>query len=1300
MSGFDLNIINEIARNLRDRYDSGFPVLKELVQNANDAGATRFRFGHHPGFGAVHTHPLITGPALWFYNDGDFKSDDVKNIRSFGINSKAGDASTIGKFGLGMKSVFHLVEAFLYLGKPCKEKFIREIINPWDNKEPKHLHSDWDHIEDAGWQLIEHLAKEQLTTDDSPSGFFLWLPLRTRTLLQGKGPIIPGCPGDPESHELDFLQESDLAARLAAVLAMLPHLQKITYHRANGGFKLVAVTEPAQSRLALASDVVASTAPVYVIEGPGRPLHVAAKHFPATDNDVFFADLKASNAWPKSFFRNAEGNEELANDKSRQEGAVVISDMDGVAGKLDVEWAVFLPLESHAITVRIPNSSRHYRITLHGQFFVDAGRKGVFGFEDWFEHNAMSPNGFDESSLRRAWNKALVERVILPMLLPALEHYCQAWVLPDDDIGSLTKAIGEWLARMAQDKGTAGDLRKLVCEPGAWARQLTRKDALWTLKTGTARLLPIPCPPKSDKARPWQIFPVLDKLGVAIDLDAPVIAQALTPQWSEAETLACLQSMDVTASFTQTGLDYLANWLEMYAKGKLPYLKTPDVQSALVQKIRTGLRHHGLAETRSFAKPFSRVLASCQSENCIGLGPSDKAANSAINEPVFQALWAVECDQLLVPNDLLDQKTNGKPSPACLADWLKALQPLVAQATHANSAMNAAQTLLEPLGIDERKEFLSTYKDLRVIRSRNVRTGKDEPLSYSALHELMANNALFTASAPGGSGEQPLKLLADALPEQSIFQLTKDGREAVFSASQRLPTPEDSIAILGCVLNSESRIGNQKARKKLIEALSIPAVIDRQDCLWSEARLGLRYLVHGEREHRRSEGPMWLRDVDTDIAWQKFWSLLGETQSWQIVDVSIGSDLKPSDSKKMGIQKIDHHAVIEKMKHDKTVLNRISAHDFTSDERKEILLRVEIEDLWRQLPLHQFSNGECGCIGPDVFRLGSIQIPPGLTTQARFVNVSSEAVLGARQKEWIPELSQDQVAELALNSKNPSHYWKLILDALAAPNSDFGNSNSRVRESAWLPLANGNVIAPQNILHIEGMDDEIARLASEAGDKFAALANLQDDFKKHSAFAKVKDAVLPKGKEAFETILCAIDRLPRYSVGVFPGEQSALMKEALPALTEIAKLPGWKLIAKVAEQLNLSVGDLLSGRNMPPLDTNFVVNLLNELALQVQSPQTSQYKAHLLYLHSLNLDSGCNSQHIEQLSLRAKDGSWNHTESLCAGVSGITLSCLLDDDQQQALHNHICSANVVKDADIKRDYEDARVATWVSNSGK
>jgi len=42
MRGYTTDYVNLIADNLRDRYESGFPILKELVQNADDAKARTF----------------------------------------------------------------------------------------------------------------------------------------------------------------------------------------------------------------------------------------------------------------------------------------------------------------------------------------------------------------------------------------------------------------------------------------------------------------------------------------------------------------------------------------------------------------------------------------------------------------------------------------------------------------------------------------------------------------------------------------------------------------------------------------------------------------------------------------------------------------------------------------------------------------------------------------------------------------------------------------------------------------------------------------------------------------------------------------------------------------------------------------------------------------------------------------------------------------------------------------------------------------------------------------------------------
>src|SRR4051812_40916490 len=105
-------LIQQLRANLTDRYRR-HAILKELVQNADDAGASVLSLGWSAGIGAAE-HPLLSAPALFAINDGPFNEKDAEAICHFGLNHKAAEAASIGKFGFGLKSVFHLCEAFFY----------------------------------------------------------------------------------------------------------------------------------------------------------------------------------------------------------------------------------------------------------------------------------------------------------------------------------------------------------------------------------------------------------------------------------------------------------------------------------------------------------------------------------------------------------------------------------------------------------------------------------------------------------------------------------------------------------------------------------------------------------------------------------------------------------------------------------------------------------------------------------------------------------------------------------------------------------------------------------------------------------------------------------------------------------------------------------------------------------------------------------------------------------------------------------------------------------------------------------
>lgn len=77
------DFIKQLRQLLQDRYTrdgDGFSILKELIQNANDAGATQLDLGWVPAAGECDAHPLLSGAALFAVNDGPFQPSDARNI--------------------------------------------------------------------------------------------------------------------------------------------------------------------------------------------------------------------------------------------------------------------------------------------------------------------------------------------------------------------------------------------------------------------------------------------------------------------------------------------------------------------------------------------------------------------------------------------------------------------------------------------------------------------------------------------------------------------------------------------------------------------------------------------------------------------------------------------------------------------------------------------------------------------------------------------------------------------------------------------------------------------------------------------------------------------------------------------------------------------------------------------------------------------------------------------------------------------------------------------------------------------
>ena len=107
--------ITHRIKELVEDYGDSIDVFKELIQNADDAGATEVKFlidwrTHNTGKLLTRDMAKWQGPALYAYNNKTFSDEDLKNICKVAGATKKQDHTKIGRFGVGFCATYHLTD--------------------------------------------------------------------------------------------------------------------------------------------------------------------------------------------------------------------------------------------------------------------------------------------------------------------------------------------------------------------------------------------------------------------------------------------------------------------------------------------------------------------------------------------------------------------------------------------------------------------------------------------------------------------------------------------------------------------------------------------------------------------------------------------------------------------------------------------------------------------------------------------------------------------------------------------------------------------------------------------------------------------------------------------------------------------------------------------------------------------------------------------------------------------------------------------------------------------------------------
>ena len=112
--------LTQRLQNILKEYPADEGILKELVQNADDAKATEIhiildqrQYKKERIF--TDEWKSLQGPAICVYNNRPFTDKDIEGIQNLGRGSKSDDPSLTGQYGIGFNAVYHLTDCPSFL---------------------------------------------------------------------------------------------------------------------------------------------------------------------------------------------------------------------------------------------------------------------------------------------------------------------------------------------------------------------------------------------------------------------------------------------------------------------------------------------------------------------------------------------------------------------------------------------------------------------------------------------------------------------------------------------------------------------------------------------------------------------------------------------------------------------------------------------------------------------------------------------------------------------------------------------------------------------------------------------------------------------------------------------------------------------------------------------------------------------------------------------------------------------------------------------------------------------------------
>ena len=248
--------LTQRIKNILQDYPLNVTFLKELLQNADDAKATKMciildKRTHGRDRLPSQEWGELQGPALLVWNDSNFTDKDLEGIQRLGLGSKRGDTESIGQFGIGFNVVYHVTD--------CPSLITRgNILCVFDphcryapGADPLHPGRRYDNLDSKFWTNMSDLQSAYLldTLPNHPSylkeGSLFRFPLRsTKEQIMKSDIIEKKVLSEPLTASIMEKKLNEWVPQIEDALLFLNHITQFEFYVINNerksSFKLRA----------------------------------------------------------------------------------------------------------------------------------------------------------------------------------------------------------------------------------------------------------------------------------------------------------------------------------------------------------------------------------------------------------------------------------------------------------------------------------------------------------------------------------------------------------------------------------------------------------------------------------------------------------------------------------------------------------------------------------------------------------------------------------------------------------------------------------------------------------------------------------------------------------------------------------------------------------------------------------------------------------------------------------------------------------------------------------------------------